>query len=168
MRGPRQFLGYQNEALDDDAFVDGSWFRTGDQGRLDADGHLTITDRVKDIIIRGGENISAREVEDVLAEHAAIDEVAVCAAPDDTWGEVVCAVVTRATRRIGRPRASSARSLPTPASPRTSCRPASSSSTTSPAPPPARSANATSAPCSDSARHSRLRRDPVSNATNVE
>ncbi len=93
VRGPRQFLGYQNELLDDDAFVDGSWFRTGDQGRLDADGHLTITDRVKDIIIRGGENISAREVEDVLAEHDAIDEVAVCAAPDETWGEVVCAVV---------------------------------------------------------------------------
>ncbi len=92
VRGPRQFLGYRNEALDDDAF-DGSWFRTGDQGRLDADGHLTITDRVKDIIIRGGENISAREVEDVLAEHPSVDEVAVCAAPDDTWGEVVCAVV---------------------------------------------------------------------------
>jgi cyclohexanecarboxylate-CoA ligase len=92
VRGPRQFLGYRNEALDDDAF-DGSWFRTGDQGRLDADGHLTITDRVKDIIIRGGENISAREVEDVLAEHPAVDEIAVCAAPDDTWGEVVCAVV---------------------------------------------------------------------------
>jgi cyclohexanecarboxylate-CoA ligase len=93
VRGPRQFIGYQNASLDDDAFVDGTWFRTGDQGRLDADGHLTITDRVKDIIIRGGENISAREVEDVLAEHDAIDEVAVCAAPDATWGEIVGAVV---------------------------------------------------------------------------
>jgi non-ribosomal peptide synthetase component E (peptide arylation enzyme) len=48
---------------------------------------------VKDIIIRGGENISAREVEDVLATHAAVDEVAVCACPDETWGEVVCAFV---------------------------------------------------------------------------
>ncbi len=80
-------------SLDAEAFVDGTWFRTGDQGRLDADGFLTITDRVKDIIIRGGENISAREVEDVLAEHPLVDEVAVCAAPDDTFGEAVCAFV---------------------------------------------------------------------------
>ncbi len=92
-RGPRQFTGYRDASLDDEAFVDGTWFRTGDQGRLDADGFLTITDRVKDIIIRGGENISAREVEDVLAEHPLVDEVAVCAAPDDTFGEVVCAFV---------------------------------------------------------------------------
>ena len=92
-RGPRQFIGYRDASLDAEAFVDGTWFRTGDQGRLDADGFLTITDRVKDIIIRGGENISAREVEDVLAEHPLVDEVAVCAAPDDTFGEVVGAFV---------------------------------------------------------------------------
>ncbi len=92
-RGPRQFVGYRDASLDAEAFVEGTWFRTGDQGRLDADGYLTITDRLKDIIIRGGENISAREVEDVLAEHPRIDEVAVCAAPDDTFGEVVCAFV---------------------------------------------------------------------------
>ena len=92
-RGPRQFIGYRDADLDIEAFVDGTWFRTGDQGRLDADGFLTITDRVKDIIIRGGENISAREVEDVLAEHPLVDEVAVCAAPDDTFGEAVCAFV---------------------------------------------------------------------------
>ncbi len=52
-----------------------------------------MTDRVKDIIIRGGENISAREVEEALAGHPAIAEVAVCAAPDEVWGEAVCAVV---------------------------------------------------------------------------
>jgi acyl-CoA synthetase (AMP-forming)/AMP-acid ligase II len=92
-RGPKQFLGYRNADLDDEAFIDTSWFRTGDLGRFDADGYLVVTDRLKDIIIRGGENISAREVEDVLATHAAVDEVAVCAAPDDTWGEVVCAFV---------------------------------------------------------------------------
>jgi len=92
-RGPRQFIGYRVASLDAEAFVDDTWFRTGDQGRLDADGFLTITDRVKDIIIRGGENISAREVEDVLAEHPLVDEVAVCAAPDDTFGEVVGAFV---------------------------------------------------------------------------
>jgi acyl-CoA synthetase (AMP-forming)/AMP-acid ligase II len=92
-RGPKQFLGYQEPSADDDAFVDATWFRTGDLGRFDEDGYLVVTDRVRDIIIRGGENISAREVEEALAGHAAIAEVAVCAAPDEVWGEAVCAVV---------------------------------------------------------------------------
>jgi acyl-CoA synthetase (AMP-forming)/AMP-acid ligase II len=70
-----------------------TWFRTGDLARLDEDGYLVVTDRLKDIIIRGGENISAREIEDVLARHPSIQEVAVCAAPDAVWGEAVCAVV---------------------------------------------------------------------------
>jgi acyl-CoA synthetase (AMP-forming)/AMP-acid ligase II len=91
-RGPKQFVGYRDPALDDAAFL-GSWFRTGDLGRLDEDGHLVVTDRVKDIIIRGGENISAREVEDALATHPLVEEVAVCAAPDELWGEAVCAFV---------------------------------------------------------------------------
>jgi cyclohexanecarboxylate-CoA ligase len=92
-RGPKQFLGYQDPAFDAEAFVQGTWFRTGDLARFDEDGCLVVTDRVKDIIIRGGENISAREVEEVLAGHPAVAEVAVCAAPDDVWGEAVCAVV---------------------------------------------------------------------------
>src|SRR5271170_2964653 len=92
-RGPKQFLGYQDPAADAQAFVDGTWFRTGDLARFDEDGYLVVTDRVKDIIIRGGENISAREVEEVLARHPAVAEVAVCAAPDEVWGESVCAVV---------------------------------------------------------------------------
>jgi acyl-CoA synthetase (AMP-forming)/AMP-acid ligase II len=92
-RGPKQFLGYQDSAADADAFVHATWFRTGDLGRFDEDGYLVVTDRVKDIIIRGGENISAREVEEVLAAHPAVAEVAVCAAPDTVWGEQVCAVV---------------------------------------------------------------------------
>jgi cyclohexanecarboxylate-CoA ligase len=92
-RGPKQFLGYQDTALDVEAFADTSWFRTGDLGRFDEDGYLVVTDRVKDIVIRGGENISAREVEDALATLASIDQVAVCAAPDERWGEVVCAFV---------------------------------------------------------------------------
>ena len=91
-RGPKQFLGYRDAALDDDAFA-GSWFRTGDLGRFDSDGHLVVTDRIKDIIIRGGENISAREIEDVLATHPAVSEVSVCAAPDEVWGERVVAFV---------------------------------------------------------------------------
>jgi cyclohexanecarboxylate-CoA ligase len=92
-RGPKQFLGYQDPATDADAFIHGTWFRTGDLARFDKDGYLVVTDRVKDIIIRGGENISAREVEEVLARHPTVAEVAVCAAPDEVWGESVCAVV---------------------------------------------------------------------------
>ncbi len=92
-RGPELFVGYRDERLDLDAFLPGGWFRTGDVGALDADGFLTITDRKKDIIIRGGENISSKEVEDVLARHAAVQEAAVVAAPDARYGERVCAFV---------------------------------------------------------------------------
>jgi acyl-CoA synthetase (AMP-forming)/AMP-acid ligase II len=92
-RGPKQFLGYQNAASDGDAFIHQTWFRTGDLGFLDPDGYLVVTDRVKDIIIRGGENISAREVEEVLVRHPSVAEVAVCPAPDEVWGEAVCAVI---------------------------------------------------------------------------
>jgi acyl-CoA synthetase (AMP-forming)/AMP-acid ligase II len=86
-RGPKQFLGYRNPALDDNAFTDTSWFRTGDLGRFDDEGYLIVTDRLKEIIIRGGENISAREVEDVLATYPGVGEVAVVGVPDETWGK---------------------------------------------------------------------------------
>jgi acyl-CoA synthetase (AMP-forming)/AMP-acid ligase II len=92
-RGPRQFIGYRDPALDRDAYLDGTWLRTGDLARFDPDGYLVVTDRVKDIIIRGGENISAREVEETLAGTGGVREIAVCAAPDRTWGEIVCAFV---------------------------------------------------------------------------
>jgi acyl-CoA synthetase (AMP-forming)/AMP-acid ligase II len=92
-RGPRQFAGYRDAALDAEAFLPGGWFRTGDIGRFDADGYLIITDRKKDIIIRGGENIASREVEDLLVLHPGIAEAAVCAAPDPLLGEQVCAFV---------------------------------------------------------------------------
>jgi acyl-coenzyme A synthetase/AMP-(fatty) acid ligase len=95
-RGPDQFLGYMDPAMDAEAFTDDGWFRTGDIGRLDAQGYLTITDRKKDIIIRGGENISAREVEDVLARHPKVQEAAVTPVSDARYGERVCAfVITR-------------------------------------------------------------------------
>jgi acyl-CoA synthetase (AMP-forming)/AMP-acid ligase II len=95
-RGPELFIGYFDPALDAAAFLPGGWYRTGDIGRLDGDGYLLITDRKKDIIIRGGENISSREVEDVLRRHPAVADVAVVAAPDTRMGEVVKAcVVTR-------------------------------------------------------------------------
>jgi acyl-CoA synthetase (AMP-forming)/AMP-acid ligase II len=96
-RGPELFTGYTDPALDAQAFLPGRWFRTGDVGRLDADGYLTITDRLKDIIIRGGENISSKEVEDLIATHPDVAEVAVIGVPDLDMGERVCAVVV--TRR---------------------------------------------------------------------
>jgi len=71
----------------------GGWFLTGDIGRIDADGYLTITDRKKDVIIRGGENIASKEVEDILARHPSVAEAAVVGMPDDKYGERVCAFV---------------------------------------------------------------------------
>jgi acyl-CoA synthetase (AMP-forming)/AMP-acid ligase II len=91
--GPQLFAGYTDARLDVDAFTPDGWFRTGDIGRLDADGYLSITDRKKDIVIRGGENISAKEVEDVLGSHPSIADIAVVAAPDAVMGERVCAFV---------------------------------------------------------------------------
>jgi acyl-CoA synthetase len=93
VRGPETFDGYTDAALDEEAFAAGGWLRTGDIGRLDGHGHLTITDRRKDIIIRGGENISSQEVERVLAAHPAVHEAAVVAMPDPRYGEIVCAFV---------------------------------------------------------------------------
>ncbi len=92
-RGPELFTGYTDPALNAAAFLPGGWFRTGDVGRIDADGYLTVTDRLKDIIIRGGENISAKEVEDLLVTHPAVADVAVIPVPDPALGERVCAVV---------------------------------------------------------------------------
>jgi len=92
-RGPELFTGYTDQALNAAAFLPGGWFRTGDVGRIDAGGRLTVTDRLKDIIIRGGENISAKEVEDLLITHPAVADVAVIPVPDPALGERVCAVV---------------------------------------------------------------------------
>jgi cyclohexanecarboxylate-CoA ligase len=92
-RGPECFLGYQDPALDAEAFTGDGWFRTGDLGTLDGDGYLRITGRRKDIIIRKGENISARELEDLIAGHPAVAEVAVVGLPDESAGEIACAVV---------------------------------------------------------------------------
>lgn len=95
-KGPQILRGYLDSDLDAAAFDDDGWFRTGDLGRLDADGNLRITGRIKDVIIRKGENISAKEVEDLLFDHPAIADVAVIGLPDEASGERACAVVVRA------------------------------------------------------------------------
>jgi acyl-CoA synthetase len=94
-RGPDLCLGYTDKSLTEAAFDDNGWYRTGDIGVLDEDGYLTITDRKADFIIRGGENISALEVEELLLGMPAIAEVAVVAAPDPRLGEHAAAVVRR-------------------------------------------------------------------------
>jgi len=93
VRGDQVCAGYW-EAPDATAEAfDGEWFRTGDVGRLDAEGQLYVVDRKKDIIISGGENVASREVEDVVGTHPAVDHVAVVGLPDARWGEKVTAVV---------------------------------------------------------------------------
>ncbi|QNJ96520.1 AMP-binding protein (plasmid) [Mycolicibacterium fluoranthenivorans] len=83
---------YWNKKEETDAAIKSGWFHTGDGGVVD-DAYLTITDRKKDVIISGGENVSSIEVEDVLLNHPAVADVAVIATPDDKWGEVVTAIV---------------------------------------------------------------------------
>ncbi|HEX6979738.1 MAG TPA: AMP-binding protein [Alphaproteobacteria bacterium] len=93
-KGPDLFPGYKDESLNASVFDRDGWFLTGDLGTLDEAGHLTIMGRKKDIIIRKGENISARQIEEMLGDHPAIRQVAVIGMPDATRGERVCAVVT--------------------------------------------------------------------------
>ncbi len=92
-RGPDCFLGYTDHELTTGAFDDSGWYHTGDIGVIDEEGYLTITDRISDVIIRGGENVSAPEVEDVMLGMDALAEVSVVAAPDERLGERVAAVV---------------------------------------------------------------------------
>jgi acyl-CoA synthetase (AMP-forming)/AMP-acid ligase II len=96
VRGPVVCAGYTDADATKEAFDDEGWFRTGDVGVLRADGHLRLTGRLKDIIIRKGENISAREVEEVLFSHPKVADVAVVGLPDAERGERVCAVVETA------------------------------------------------------------------------
>jgi long-chain acyl-CoA synthetase len=93
IRGHNVFAGYLNRPAETaQAMVDG-WFRSGDLGNKDADGFITIVDRKKDMIIRGGFNVYPREVEEALARHPAVVQVAVIGVPDGVLGEEICAVV---------------------------------------------------------------------------
>ena len=92
-RGPNVMRGYWNRPeATAEAIDERGWFHTGDAGYVDADGFLFISDRVKDMVISGGENVYPAEVEGVLSEHDAITEVAVIGLSDDKWGEAVTAV----------------------------------------------------------------------------
>jgi acyl-CoA synthetase (AMP-forming)/AMP-acid ligase II len=93
LKGPQCFLGYVDSSLDAQAFDDDGWFRSGDLGRIDEGGNVVVTGRIKDAIIRNAENISALEIEEVLASHAGVADVAVIGVPDERTGERVCAIV---------------------------------------------------------------------------
>jgi acyl-CoA synthetase (AMP-forming)/AMP-acid ligase II len=93
IRGPNVTAGYErNDKANAEAFVNG-WFRTGDQGTLDADGYLSLTGRLKEIINRGGEKISPREVDEILMDHPAVAQVVCFGLPHPKLGEEVAAVV---------------------------------------------------------------------------
>jgi fatty-acyl-CoA synthase len=101
VRGRATMLGYRNLPEETAAVMNGGWVRSGDVGHRDDEGFFYIVDRKKDMIISGGFNIYAREVEDVLATHPAVANVAVIGVPDDKWGEAVHAVIVpRAGKRI--------------------------------------------------------------------
>ncbi len=93
VRGPQVTAGYWRDAAATAASWRDGWFHTGDIGRRDGEGFLYVVDRVKDIIVSGGENIASREVEDALHLHPAVREAAVVGEPDERWGENVCAFV---------------------------------------------------------------------------
>ncbi|CAN5636598.1 medium-chain fatty-acid--CoA ligase [soil metagenome] len=99
-RGPSHMIGYyRNDEETEALFTPDGFSRSGDLGRMDADGYVRVTGRLKDIVIRGGMNISAREIEDHLLAHPAVASVAIIGMPDERLGEKVCAVVVAAEGR---------------------------------------------------------------------
>ena len=93
-RSAQRMIGYLNKPADTaEAITDEGWLRSGDIGHIGDGGYLFVSDRVKDMIITGGENVYSPEVEQVVAEHPAVAEVAVIGVPDDRWGETIKAVI---------------------------------------------------------------------------
>src|SRR5690606_35163941 len=93
--GPNVMLGYWGRPDATAAVMDDGWFRSGDVAVVDDDGYVAIVDRLKDMIISGGENIYPAEVEDAIYSHPGVAECAVIGVPDDRWGEVGRAIVVR-------------------------------------------------------------------------
>ena len=87
--------GYWGKPEDTAAAIRDGWFHSGDAGTVDEDGFVYIRDRIKDMIVSGGENIYPAELESVLAGHPAVADVAIIGVPDDRWGETVKAIVVR-------------------------------------------------------------------------
>jgi acyl-CoA synthetase (AMP-forming)/AMP-acid ligase II len=101
LRGPQRFAGYVDSSLDADSVDADGYLRTGDLGMIDEDGFVWITGRLKDVIIRNAENISALEIEGVVYEHPSVADVAVVGVPDRRTGERCCAVVVLAADAPG-------------------------------------------------------------------
>ena len=97
IRGANVVREYENNPEANATSFTNGWFRTGDQGFLDADGYLNLTGRLKELINRGGEKISPREVDEVLLSHPAVAEAVAFGVPHQTWGEEVAAVVVLRT-----------------------------------------------------------------------
>src|ERR1700693_2456148 len=93
IQGPNVVAGYENNPEANAKSYTNGWFRTGDQGFLDADGYLTLTGRIKELINRGGEKIGPREIDEVLLGHPAVAEAVAFGVPHATWGEEVAAAV---------------------------------------------------------------------------
>ena len=92
-RGDHVMLGYWNKPEETEVAIRGGWMHTGDGGFMDEHGYVFVVDRIKDMIITGGENVYSAEVEHALAEHPAVASCAVIGVPDPDWGERVHAVV---------------------------------------------------------------------------
>jgi long-chain acyl-CoA synthetase len=104
LRAPNVMAGYFERPQETaDALTPDGWLRTGDGGYLDDDGYLFLTDRIKDMIVSGGENVYPVEVEEALAHHPDVAEVAVIGVPDDRWGETVKAFVVARSGRTPTP-----------------------------------------------------------------
>jgi long-chain acyl-CoA synthetase len=103
VRGPNVMRGYLRRPGETTEVLRGGWLHTGDVGRFDEDGYLTLVDRVKDLIIRGGENIYPKEIEDALYGHPAVLEAAVVGQPDPVFGEQPVAFVALRPGRSARP-----------------------------------------------------------------
>ena len=114
MSSDEAFTGYWNRPDADEKAIRDGWYHTGDVGRIDDDGDLWVVGRVDDMIVSGGENIHPLEVEDVLAAHASVLEVAVVGAPDERLGHRVVAVVVAEERGVRRRPRRAGASSPSP------------------------------------------------------
>lgn len=100
VRGPSMMKSYYNRPEATEEALYKGWYHTGDIGSFDKDGYLWVSDRVKDMIISGGENIYSREVEDVLFDHPKVLDAAVVGEPDEMWGERVVAFIVKKTGEL--------------------------------------------------------------------